>query len=131
MSAKRFRKLVTAAKELAEDPLNVMEIKDPEADLAVIGWGSTQGAINEAVLQAKKSMHVRWLQCKLLNPLPQTQIAQFLKGAKKVLVPELNFTSQFANLLRAHFRLDPIPLTKTEGLPFTPNEILRKIEEVA
>jgi 2-oxoglutarate ferredoxin oxidoreductase subunit alpha len=131
MSAKRFRKLVSAAKELAEDPLNVMEIPDPEADVAIIGWGSTQGAINEAVLQVRKSRHVRWLQCKLLNPLPETQIARFLKGAKKVLVPELNFTSQFANLLRAQFRIDPVTLTKTEGLPFTPGEILRKIEEVA
>jgi len=132
MTAKRFRKLETASAELADDRLNVEELHDPEAKFAVIGWGSTQGAIHEAVLKAReKSIHVSWLQCKLINPLPEMQLAKFLKGISKVLVPELNYTSQFANLLRAKFEVDPIPLNKTEGLPFTPNEILRKLEEVA
>jgi 2-oxoglutarate ferredoxin oxidoreductase subunit alpha len=130
MTAKRFRKIETAERELAEDPLNVLELHDPEARLAVIGWGSTQGAIHEAVLRLK-SMHLKWLQCKLLNPLPRRRIARFLKGVDKVLVPELNYTSQFANLLRMTFAIDPIPFTKTEGMPFTPREIRRKIEELA
>jgi 2-oxoglutarate ferredoxin oxidoreductase subunit alpha len=132
MSAKRFRKLTTAAKELADDPLNVMGLSDPDADLTVIGWGSTQGAIHEAILRARESsVRVRWLQCKLLNPLPEAQLSGFLKGAKKILVPELNYASQFASLLRARLGIDTIPLNKTEGLPFTPDEILRKIKEVA
>ena len=67
----------------------------------------------------------------LLNPLPEAQLSKFLKEAKKVLVPELNYTSQFANLLRARLGIDAISLAKTEGLPFTPDEILRKIEEGA
>jgi 2-oxoglutarate ferredoxin oxidoreductase subunit alpha len=132
MTAKRFRKLATAAIELANDPLNVLEIAASQAKLGVVGWGSTQGAIHEAVLSArKKSLKVSWLQCKLLNPLPESQISKFLKGLKAVLVPELNHTSQFANLLRARFGTRLIPLNKTEGLPFTPGEILRKIEELA
>ena len=131
MTTKRFRKLTTAAVELANDPLNVMEIPDPQAKLGVVGWGSTQGAIHEAILSArKKSLKVSWLQCKLLNPLPEVQISKFLKGLKTVLVPELNHTSQFANLLRTTFGTKPTSVNKTEGLPFTPNEILRKIEEL-
>jgi len=133
MTAKRFRKIETAALELTNDPLNVMESSDRGARFGVIGWGSTQGAIRDAVLRArKKSIRVRWLQCKLLNPLPEAQISKFLVGLNEVLVPELNYTSQFANLLRARFPpVDLIPLNKSEGLPFTPSEILRKIEEVA
>ncbi len=132
MTAKRFRKLETAEKELADDPLNVMESLDPQAKLGVIGWGSTQGAIHEAVLSARaKSIRVSWLQCKLLNPLPKGQIDRFLKGLKTVLVPELNYTSQFAKLLRMTFGIEPISLNKSEGLPFSPNEILRRIEELA
>lgn len=132
MTAKRFRKLETASSELANDPLNIEELQHTEAKFAVISWGSTQGAIHEAILKAwNKSIQVSWLQCKLINPLPETQIAKFLEGIGKVLVPELNYTSQFANLLRTRFEVDMIPLIKTEGLPFTPNEILRKIEEVA
>jgi 2-oxoglutarate ferredoxin oxidoreductase subunit alpha len=132
MTAKRFRKLQTAIDELNDDPLNVEELNDSEAKLAVIGWGSTQGAIHEAILKAReKSIHVSWLQCKLLNPLPEKQIAKFLEGISKVLVPELNYTSQFGNLFQARFETKLIPLNKTEGLPFTPYEILSKIEEVA
>jgi len=132
MMAKRFRKLETAATELANDPLNVMELSDPQAKVGVVGWGSTQGAIHEAILQAKqKSLHVSWLQCKLMNPLPKVEITSFIKGLRVLLVPELNYTSQFGNVLRAAFRIEPISLTKSEGLPFTAGEILRKIEEVA
>jgi 2-oxoglutarate ferredoxin oxidoreductase subunit alpha len=132
MTAKRFRKLITASKELADDPLNITELQDQQAELAVIGWGSTQGAIHEAVLKAREeAIHVRWLQCKLLNPLPEIQLSKFLSGVRKAVVPELNYTSQFANLLRAHFDAEFVSLNKTEGLPFSPNEILRKIEEIA
>jgi 2-oxoglutarate ferredoxin oxidoreductase subunit alpha len=132
MTAKRYRKLATAARELASDPLNIMELSDEQASLAVIGWGSTQGAIHEAILSAqKKGIHVRWMQCKLLSPLPETQLSRFIEGTKKILVPELNYTSQFANFLKTRFAVDPISLTKTEGLPFTPSEILRRIEELA
>ena len=130
MTAKRFRKIETAERELAEDPLNILEISHSDAKLAVVGWGSTQGAIHEAVLRPKP-IHVKWLQCKLLNPLPRKKIARFLKGVDRVLVPELNYTSQFANLLRMTFAIETIPFTKTEGLPFTPREIRRKIEELA
>jgi 2-oxoglutarate ferredoxin oxidoreductase subunit alpha len=131
MTAKRFRKLATASRELAHDPLNITKLDDEQAELAIVGWGSTQGAIHEAVLKARKRLiHVRWLQCKLISPLPETQISKFLRGVRKILVPELNFTSQFANVLRAHLRVDPITMNKTEGLPFTPNEILHRIEEI-
>jgi 2-oxoglutarate ferredoxin oxidoreductase subunit alpha len=132
MTAKRYRKLETAEKDLADDPLNFMELPEPQAKLGVIGWGSTQGAIREATLHARrKSIRVSWLQCKLLNPLPKRQLYKFLKGLKIVLVPELNYTSQFAKLLRMTFGIEPISLNKSEGLPFTPNEVLRKIEELA
>jgi 2-oxoglutarate ferredoxin oxidoreductase subunit alpha len=132
MESKRFRKLETAERELEDDPLNFTMLPDPKAKLAVIGWGSTQGAIHEAILCARdKSIRVQWLQCKLLNPLPKKKIQAFLENAETVLVPELNYASQFANLLRMSFDVKPVTLTKTEGLPFTPSEILRRIEEVA
>lgn len=131
MTAKRFRKLETAENDLADDPLN-FTIVDDEAKLAVMGWGSTQGAIHEAVLKAKKKLiRVKWMQCKMLNPLPRKRINAFLEGVDHTLVPELNYTSQFANLLRMNFAIDPITITKTEGTPFTPGEITQKIEELS
>jgi pyruvate/2-oxoacid:ferredoxin oxidoreductase alpha subunit len=66
-----------------------------------------------------------------MNPLPKMEISKFIKAVRILLVPELNYTSQFGNVLRAAFGIEPIPLTKSEGLPFTSSEILRKIEELA
>jgi 2-oxoglutarate/2-oxoacid ferredoxin oxidoreductase subunit alpha len=132
MTAKRFAKLTKAENELADDPLNFLEIPDNESKLAVMGWGSTEGAIHDAVLTAKgKSIAVKWLHCKLLNPLPRKKISSFLEGVESVIVPELNYTAQFGNLLRMNFAIKPISITKTEGMPFAPREILQKIEEFA
>jgi pyruvate/2-oxoacid:ferredoxin oxidoreductase alpha subunit len=66
-----------------------------------------------------------------MNPLPKEQISKFIEGVRVLLVPELNYTSQFANVLRAAFRIEPIPFGKSEGLPFTAGEIFRKIEGLA
>ncbi len=132
MTAKRFRKLETAAREVEGDARNVLELPDPRAEIGVIGWGSTQGAIHEAVLSARKnSLHVRWLQCKLLNPLPETRLLKFLDHLTVILVPELNYTGQFAGLLRRNFGIKPVSLNRSDGLPFTPIEICQKIEEFA
>ena len=132
MTSKRQAKLATAESELADDPLNFLEVAGNESKLAVIGWGSTEGAIHEAILTArKKAIHVKWLQCKLLNPLPKKKISSFLEAVDHVIVPELNYTAQFANLLRMNFTVKPVSITKTEGMPFTPMEILRTIEELA
>jgi pyruvate/2-oxoacid:ferredoxin oxidoreductase alpha subunit len=66
-----------------------------------------------------------------MNPLPREEISKFIKGVSVVLVPELNYTSQFSNVLRAAFRIEPVTFGKSEGLPFTSGEILRRIEGLA
>jgi len=132
MTTKRFAKLAKAESELVDDPLNFLEVEDNGSKLAVMGWGSTEGALHEAVLTArKKGLHVKWLHCKLLSPLPRKKISSFLEGVEIVIVPELNYTAQFANLLRMNFTVKPVSITKTEGMPFAPHEILAKIEESA
>jgi hypothetical protein len=66
-----------------------------------------------------------------MKPLPKVEIARFIKGLSVLVVLELNYTSQFGHVLRAAFGVEPIPLTKSEGLPFTAGEVLRKIVELA
>jgi 2-oxoglutarate ferredoxin oxidoreductase subunit alpha len=67
---------------------------------------------------------------RILNPLPQTQLRQFIASVRRVLVPEVNFQGQFAHHLAAQLGVQPIRLNKIGGIPFTPGEILEKIEEV-
>ena len=105
---------------------------DPHPEIGVIGWGSTEGVIREAVQMAQaKGISVGALHPKILYPQPLAKLREFMQGTKAIIIPEVNYTGQFATLLRKRFTYDFIQLNKCIGLPFTPKEIFDKIEEVA
>ncbi len=127
MMHKRFRKLETAAKELPQPE----RYGDEEAKIGVIGWGSTEGTIQEAVDRARAKGHrVASLHPKVLSPLPDQAIKEFIHSVDKIIVPENNYSGQLANLLGAKYGLQAIRVNKFGGLPFTAGEILQAIEEV-
>ena len=126
MSAKRFKKLNLVLK--GPDLYRRHGVEDQE--IGIIGWGSSEGVIREAVKKAnERGMKVAAFHPKLLFPmLPEIEV--FIRSCKKVLVPELNYTGQFAREIRARFGVNVIPYNKVAGLPFTPDELLKKVEEV-
>jgi 2-oxoglutarate ferredoxin oxidoreductase subunit alpha len=130
MMQKRLRKLKNV-----EDEPNMTRTFNPsgkEASVGVISWGPSEGAIIEAVTKAhKKGKKVASLHILMLSPLPVRQIQPFTEHVKKIVVPELNQTGHLANLLSKALVVNTIPLRKTTGLPFTTDEILDKILEVA
>jgi 2-oxoglutarate ferredoxin oxidoreductase subunit alpha len=128
MMEKRFRKLDTAAEELPVPE----RYGDEDATIGIIGWGSTEGAIQEAVDRARaKGYKVACLHPKILSPLPDRTIRDFIHSVQKVIVPECNYSGQLANLLGAKYGLQAIRVNKFGGIPFTAGEILRAIEEVS
>ncbi len=128
MVAKRFKKL-DAIKHM-EGLARRYGADDPE--VAVIGWGSTEGVIREAVdLAQRRGIRVGALHPKVISPLPEDDIRSFLKTVKKVIVPELNYDGQFAKWLRGFFDIDVVSLAKAGGAPFSPKEVVDKIEEVS
>jgi 2-oxoglutarate ferredoxin oxidoreductase subunit alpha len=131
MTAKRFRKLASAAAD-TDNADWAPRYGDPKAEIGVIGWGASEGAIREAVDRALNAGYkVASLHPRILNPLPETQIREFAASVKRILVPEANYQGQFAHHLRGKTGIDAIRLNKIGGLPFAPGEILHKIEEVA
>ncbi|MBI3076820.1 MAG: 2-oxoacid:acceptor oxidoreductase subunit alpha [Deltaproteobacteria bacterium] len=127
MNAKRFRKFAT----LAREGNGVKLAGDAQAEVGILGWGSTYGAVLEAVARVRgEGRRVKVLYPTLLNPMPRKEIGEFLRSVKKVVVPELNFTGHFATLLRAEFGIDPIRLDLCQGVPFTPGQIYATIKEV-
>ncbi len=128
MMEKRFRKLDTAAEELPRP----QRYGDADATIGIIGWGSTEGTIQEAVDRARANGYkVASLHPKILSPLPDRTIRDFIRSVKTVIVPECNYTGQLANLLGAKYGLQAIRVNKFGGIPFTAGEILRAIEEVS
>ncbi len=105
MMEKRFRKLDTAAEELPKP----QRYGDADATIGIIGWGSTEGTIQEAVDRARANGYkVASLHPKILSPLPNRTIRDFIRSVKKVIVPECNYTGQLANLLGAKYGLQAI-----------------------
>lgn len=97
---------------------------DENADLLIIGWGSTYGAIQAAMNNLIPENHsVAHLQIQHLNPFPKN-LGSILKNHKKFLVPEMN-QGQLVKILRDKFLIDAKPLNKTQGIPFTAVEIYK------
>ncbi|MCG3205452.1 MAG: 2-oxoglutarate oxidoreductase subunit KorA [Elusimicrobia bacterium] len=127
MSAKRHRKLDFIAKEKGFTRL----YGDEHATVGVICWGSTEGPVEEAIgMAAKQGLEVKALTIKMIHPLPDEEIRSFLLGLKHVLVPEINFTGQLCQILRAKYLYPFQSFTKCNGMPFDPDEIFDRIEEV-
>ena len=127
MMQKRYRKLETAARELPAPE----RYGDEEALIGIIGWGSTEGAIQEAVDHAHRNGYkVASLHLRVLSPLPDEAIHTFIGSVRKVIVAECNYSGQLANLLGAKYGLQAIRVNKYGGIPFTAADIFQAIEEV-
>ncbi len=128
MVAKRYRKLAEAKKEFHE----VHRFGAAEPDIGILGWGSTEGAVREAVARAEAlGLSVAGLYPAALNPLPDDEILSFVKPLRAIIIIEANYTGQFADLLRAKLGIEGVRLNRFDGLPFTADEVFHKVEEVA
>jgi 2-oxoglutarate/2-oxoacid ferredoxin oxidoreductase subunit alpha len=128
MSGKRALKIREASKE----PGFTTRFGPKTAKIGIIGWGSTQGAISEGMeLAAKEGITVAQLQLKMVYPLPEADVLEFVKSVDKVVVAELNYSGQLNNYIRSKLLLPTISFTKTSGMPFYADEILTMIRDVA
>ena len=88
-----------------------------EGDLLVIGWGSTYGAIEEAVTRlTREGLAVGHLHLRQLSPLPPN-LGAILARFRQVAVAELN-KGQLVRLIRSEFLVDAQSITQVNGLPF-------------
>lgn len=95
---------------------------DEDAELLVIGWGSTHGHLKSAVENLNNAGHkVALAQFHYINPLP-SNTAEVLAKYPKALVCELN-SGQFASYLRSKFPGEFLQYNKVQGQPFTVSEI--------
>lgn len=113
---------------IADDVSPVTVEGSGDADILIVGWGSTKGAITSAAERlraAGTAIHTAHLTH--LNPFP-TNLGEVLGGYDKVFVPELN-KGQLVRLLRAEYLVDATPINKVMGLPFTAAELVDAIRE--
>jgi 2-oxoglutarate/2-oxoacid ferredoxin oxidoreductase subunit alpha len=133
MMDKRMRKLATIKKEISERNVETTKFYGPEeAQATVISWGSTKGAVREAMkLLGDEDKSVNFLQIIYLQPFPKDRVAEVLGRAKKTIIVENNSTSQLANLIRDHMLRDvDHKILKYDGRPFNPIWLSERIKEV-
>src|SRR6266568_576339 len=95
---------------------------DDHGAVAVVGWGSTYGAIQQAVREAREDgLDVSHLHLRYLNPFP-SNLGALLQRFDRVLVPEMN-SGQLVQLLRAAYLVPAEGLNKVEGKPFKVAEL--------
>jgi 2-oxoglutarate/2-oxoacid ferredoxin oxidoreductase subunit alpha len=128
MTAKRRNKLRTLAATLPTPAL----YGPSEGNVLLVGWGSTQGPIKEAVDRARAAGDsVSAIHLRHINPLPNG-LENIFSGFNHILVVEMNDEGiygygQLAGLLRARFGGKKIRgINKTDGLTFKVREIFEK-----
>ncbi|MBV9660587.1 MAG: 2-oxoacid:acceptor oxidoreductase subunit alpha, partial [Acidimicrobiales bacterium] len=103
-----------------------LEVDDPDgqAELLILGWGSTYGAILAGARRARAAgRSVAHAHLRHLNPFP-ANLGEVLRSYPKILVPEMNL-GQLVKLVRAEFLVDAKGLSKMWGKPFAAEEIER------
>ena len=120
MVRNRREKVERVALDIPEQTL----FGDPKADLLVVSWGGTEGAVRSAVeAMQENGASIAHAHFNYIMPLPRNTEA-ILSGHKKVVVCELN-DGQFVNYLRGRFAHIPMQTyNKVQGLPFTVHELV-------
>ena len=108
-----------------------LEVDDPtgDADVLVLGWGSTYGPIGAGCRRVRESgLKVAQAHFRHVNPFP-ANTEEVLKRYKKVLIPEMNL-GQLVMLVRSKYLVDAISYNQVRGLPFKAEELAGVIEDV-
>jgi 2-oxoglutarate ferredoxin oxidoreductase subunit alpha len=126
LSEKRHRKIQGALKDLT---LPKEFSNGDSLDVGVISWGSTFGSALEAVQKGQeKGLKVGALKITSIFPFHDEIIRGFMERCGEVLIPELNFQGQLANLIGHLHRKDVVRINQATGKPMPASIILEKIE---
>jgi len=126
MTKARADKIAGIANDI---PLQAAALGNDQGKLAVVGWGSTFGAIHRAVQIARdEGRDVSHIHVRYLSPFPRN-LGDLLKRFERVLVPEMN-NGQLVKLLRAEYLVPAESLPKVTGKPFQVTEIAQAIRKM-
>lgn len=100
-----------------------------DAELLILAWGSTWGAIVTAVdRQRAKGRKIAHCHLTHINPFP-SNLGEVLRRYPRVMVPEMN-SGHLAKMVRAEFLVDAKSVSKVKGVPFTAAELEDAIESM-
>ncbi|WP_454226514.1 2-oxoacid:acceptor oxidoreductase subunit alpha [Propioniciclava flava] len=114
---------------VADVPDLVVDDPTGDADVLVLGWGSTWGPISAAARRVRDAgRRVATTHLRHLNPLP-ANTGEVLRRYRRVIVPEMNL-GQMAMILRARYLVDVQSYSRVRGLPISPAELAPHLIDV-
>ena len=128
MVEKRARKMQGALADIAAPKL----VGPEKAAVTLVGWGSTDGVIREAVekLAGEEGIVANQLQIRWIVPFHAAEIGRILAQSKHVIIVENNYSGQFARYLRSETGFDAHGhIRKYDGEPFMPHHIVEAVKE--
>lgn len=129
MTQKRFKKFQSV---LSEAPSPKIFRTDQDAyDIGVISWGSSAGAAHEAVMAARQEgINASSFSSMMISPFPEREMRKFSEKCRQILIPELNYSGQFA-AFAAHILKRPVEQQNfITGRPMASEDILQKMREM-
>jgi 2-oxoglutarate ferredoxin oxidoreductase subunit alpha len=130
MMDKRMRKLELVEEEVPLDE-RVRYYGREDAKYKVVSWGSTKGAILDALDELRvEGVEVGFLQVKMLCPLPSKHIAKILEGSKVIDV-EMNYSGQLGGLITEKTGIEISNyIVKYNGRPMFQDEVYQALRSV-
>jgi 2-oxoglutarate ferredoxin oxidoreductase subunit alpha len=128
MMQKRMKKLKNASKDLIAPKIWGKR----DAEIGIIGFGSTFGPIQEAITQLEKNgIRAKYLQMRTLWPFPSRKAEEFIATCKETFVVENNFSGQLSMLLKSQVRMsfDARNILNYSSQAFRPQEISEQIQK--
>jgi 2-oxoglutarate/2-oxoacid ferredoxin oxidoreductase subunit alpha len=126
MMNKRMGKLELALNEIDnEDKAVAYGEYDPLLGLTIIGWGSTKGAIIDAMDRfTEEGKKIKFIQVRLLHPFPTAVVEKLLDNTKVLVDIEMNYSSQLGSLIKQNLRREiNYSIVKYNGRPMSSSEI--------
>ncbi|MGH9776623.1 MAG: 2-oxoacid:acceptor oxidoreductase subunit alpha [Candidatus Acidiferrales bacterium] len=131
MMEKRMGKMQLAAREIPDDKkFRYFGPADRRTPVLIIGWGSTKGAILDAMRRLDpQQQNYGFLQIRMMRPFPVEAAKKLIEGAAKVVSFDCNYAGQIADVLRAETCFDVHHrVVKFDGRPFSEDEIVTALE---
>ncbi len=130
---RRLEKLEAIREELDEEHDSQQTyFGDETADFGIVTWGSSQGAVEEAVARLNEQGHsVKGVGVSDMMPFPEAEMTEFVESVDEVMVVEMNATAQFRGLMQkelGRYGEKLSSLLKYNGEPFEPAEIVEGYE---
>ncbi len=132
MMDKRMDKLRIAIEQIGDEDKATLYGTDEPDSLTVISWGSTKGAILDAMDRLiDEGKKIRFVQLRLLNPFPIERMRTLIGDHKQLVDIEMNYSSQLALLISENIGISMDHLiVKYNGRPISSSEVYNALVRI-